>query len=306
MDPGGNRASGAARLGIGTVQFGLDYGVTNRSGKVGRDEVSSILHFAWQQGVRLLDTAALYGDSEAAIGAASAGLAFDVVTKTVKVGDAPDAASAVAAIGRGFDKSLSDLRTERVHALMVHDAGDLTGPFGDEVWKGLEAIRASGRAGRIGASVYGGEQLDLLLDRYELEIVQIPINALDTRLEEGGQLARLAARGVEVHARSIFLQGILLSTPEDLPEKLAGLAPALTAMRESFTRAGLTVMEGLVASVFRHQMIDRVIVGAASLREFREIVSVASRLELIESDPDPGHWTVADHRLLNPALWGTL
>ncbi|MBR2687860.1 MAG: aldo/keto reductase [Aquamicrobium sp.] len=298
--------SGPARLGIGTVQFGLAYGVTNQAGKVGVDEASSILRFARQNDVRTVDTAALYGDSEATIGQAAAGAAFDIVTKTVKVGSETSPDAAVEAIISCFERSIRNLQVSHVDALMVHDAADLLGRYSDRVWRCLQDIKASGLVRKIGASVYSGNDIDELLARYDIDIVQLPINALDLRLADEGQLGSLAARKVEIHARSIFLQGLLLLPPEQLPSKFAALAPSLIQMRQAFADAHLTVMEGLFASVFRHPMIDRVIVGAASLREFEEIVSTANLLRTRQIDHASWRWPISDPRLLNPALWSAL
>ncbi|WP_054308989.1 aldo/keto reductase [Mesorhizobium sp. 1M-11] len=298
--------SAATRLGLGTVQFGLAYGVTNQGGQVGVEEAASILRFAHDNDITTIDTAALYGNSEATIGQAAAGTAFDIVTKTVKVSSEMSADTAVDAIILRFERSIRDLRVAHVDALMVHDAGDLLGRYGDRVWRCLHSIKASGLAHKIGASVYSGKEVDELLDRYDIDIVQLPINALDLRLVDGGQLDRLATRKVEIHARSIFLQGLLLLPPEQLPAKFAGLAPSLLQMRQAFAQVGLTVMEGLFASVFRHEMIDRVIVGAASLREFREIVSTINRSDARQIDHASWRWPISNERLLNPALWGSL
>ena len=184
---------GAARLGIGTVQFGLDYGVTNQTGKVSVNEAGTILQLGRQSGITVLDTAALYGDSEATIGRAG-GAGFDIVTKTPKVSAEPSADAAADTIVSRFDQSIGNLLVDRVYALMVHDVGDLLGPYGDKVWRSLQDIRSSGRAGKIGASIYSGEDIDRLIERYDIDIVQVPINGLDSRLVDGGQLDALAAR----------------------------------------------------------------------------------------------------------------
>lgn len=300
------QATGCGRLGLGTVQFGMDYGVTNAAGKVSPQDVSAILDYARQRGIGLLDTAALYGESEAAIGASGHGAAFDIVTKTEKVSDAPDAATAVARIERGFGRSLQLLRVSGVYGLLLHDPGDLLGPYGDAVWKSLEALRHGGVVRKIGVSVYEGREIDLILDRFDVDLVQLPFNALDDRLAKGGQLDALAARNVEVHARSVFLQGVLLQPPERLPPRLSGLRPVVRSMQESFTDSGLTVMEGLIASALHHNAIRRLIIGATSLRELQEIADAADRVEKLGGGFRPKHWAVADERLLNPARWNAL
>lgn len=296
----------SSRLGLGTVQFGLDYGVTNAAGRVAPEDVNSILDRAASDGISTLDTAFLYGESEAVVGRSGRQAAFEIITKTDKVSGARNAGEAADRIERAFEISLSRLGVAGVDGLLVHDVNDLLGIHADAVWRRLTELRATGRARRVGVSVYEGHEIDRLIGRFDFDLVQLPFNALDRRLAENGQLSALAARGVEIHARSIFLQGVLLQPPERLPAKLAPLRPVVTAMRESFTRAGLTVMEGLIASVLHQSEIDRIIVGTTSLRDLEEIVSAATRVGRPELAYLPDRWDVSDVRLLNPAMWNAL
>ena len=305
MDDSG-KTSVSSRLGLGTVQFGLDYGVTNAAGRVAPEDVNSILDRAASDGIGTLDTAFLYGESEAVVGRSGRQAAFEIITKTDKVSGARNAGEAADRIERAFEISLSRLGVAGVDGLLVHDVNDLLGIHADAVWRRLTELRATGRARRIGVSVYEGREIDRLIGRFDFDLVQLPFNALDRRLAENGQLSALAARGVEIHARSIFLQGVLLQPPERLPAKLAPLRPVVTAMRESFTRAGLTVMEGLIASVLHQSEIDRIIVGTTSLRDLEEIVSAATRVGRPELAYLPDRWDVSDVRLLNPAMWNAL
>lgn len=298
--------SGASALVLGTVQFGLDYGITNAQGRVPRDEVEAILAFAGRSGVRQLDTAALYGDSELVLGELAAAARFEIVTKTVKMSACRSASEAADALERGFDASLARLRTGSVDALLLHDVNDALGPHGDAVVKRLDALKADGRVRRVGASVYEGGEIDRLLARAQPDVVQLPINAVDRRLDAGGQLERLAARGVEVHARSAFLQGLLLQPPEAIADRFAPLRAAVRTLRARFAAEGLTVMEGLLASVAARPQIHRIVVGATSSREFAEIVCSAENVRMKAPSLDISEAAINDHRLLNPALWATL
>ena len=154
----------AARFVLGTVQFGLPYGVSHHGGAVPRDEVADILTLAQASGIRTIDTAAVYGDSEALLGAlGEISEPFAVVTKTVPIrtGDIGDAELTV--IDEGFIGSLTRLNRARVAALLVHDARDLLGCGGDRLWRLLEGHRAEGRAERIGVSVYDAEEIEAAL-----------------------------------------------------------------------------------------------------------------------------------------------
>jgi aryl-alcohol dehydrogenase-like predicted oxidoreductase len=294
------------RLGLGTVQFGLDYGITNANGKVGQAEAREILAEARRSGIDLLDTAALYGDSEQVIGEADPGHAFRIVTKTAKVGSAGDGETAARRVRERFDLSLRNLRAGSVDGLLVHDPADLTGPFGAEIWQELQSIRKRGLARRIGVSVYTGEEIDAILSRFEPDIVQLPINALDARLVRGGQLDRLAARGVEVHARSVFLQGLLLQSARDIPDRFVGLAERIGGLHEALNRAGLTPLEGALAAVLRLPAIARIIVGTTGVAELAAIVAAVRSVADRRFDVDFDRWTIEDERILNPARWGTL
>lgn len=294
---------GAQRLGLGTVQFGLDYGITNATGKVSQREAQLILEHAREKGARILDTAALYGDSEAVLGEIACDKHFDIVTKTPKFGGCGTAAEAADMLQDGFVTSLRKLRAPTVYALLVHDVNDLLGPFGDALWKRMVALRDQGLVRRIGMSTYEGHEIDTVLARYEPDLVQLPLNAIDLRLVHGGQLERLARRNIEVHVRSVFLQGLLLQPPSELRGKFAILRESITGLHECFTSAGLSVMEGLIGSVFTHPEVDRIIVGATSREEFAEITAAADAVDKRTFDLDIARFAVGDHRLLNPALW---
>lgn len=298
---------GAARIGLGTVQFGLDYGVTNAAGKVPEREAGAILQLAARSGIRSLDTAYLYGDSETVLGRHLAGGdAFRIVTKTDKFGAAVSGADAGRMLRAAFEASLARLQQPRVYALLIHDADDLLGPYGAALWREMEALKQEGLTQRIGVSVYDGSQIDAALADYPIELVQLPYNPLDRRLVEGGQLDRLAAKGVEVHARSLFLQGVLLQDPGRLPPPLEPLAAALGEMHRTFADQGLSRLEGILASAFECGGISTFLCGVASADELQDIVLAADKAHTLRCSIKFASSHPLDPRLLNPARWSEL
>lgn len=293
------------RLGLGTVQLGIPYGITNAAGRVPAAEAAAILARARDAGIDVLDTAALYGESEAVIGALlEGGNAFRIVTKTAKFQDAANAEVAVRRFDEVFAASLKSLRMPAVYGLIAHDADDLLGPYGDALWAAMTAHKAAGRVRRIGASVYTGAQIDALLARHPVELVQLPINALDDRLARGGQLKRLARRGVEVHARSLFLQGLLLQPPAAIPAKFIGLPDAVATLNAFYARHRLSPLEGSLVAILARPEISRCIVGVTSTRELEDIINAVGR-----ASEAARHITVTpqnpiDERVLTPARWG--
>lgn len=307
-DPARPAGSGPrARIGLGTVQFGLDYGITNAGGRVAPGTAAAILAAADAAGVTMLDTAPLYGESEAAIGAALApDHGFAIVTKTGKFGGHVSGADAAEALRADFANSLATLRQDRVYGLLFHDPADLIGPHGPTLWREMEGLKGRGLVARIGVSVYDGGEIDTILARYPIDLIQIPYNPLDHRLIEGGQIGRLADRGVEIHARSLFLQGLLLQPAAEIPPRFGALGGAVAAMHAAFEARGLTCLEGVLAAAFECNAIARFVLGVTQLSELEEILRAADTVAALVDPVGFALDAPLDARILNPARWGEL
>ena len=182
------------KIGLGTVQFGLDYGVSNKEGKTAPDEVGRILKAAADRGVRVIDTAALYGSSEEALGSAlPTGHRFDIVTKTrsfKKDSITPDDARI---LEEGFGASLSKLRSRSVYGLLLHDCDDLLAKGGGLLMAKMQGFKERGLVKKIGVSVYTASQIDRVMARFSIDIIQLPLSVFDQRLIQSGHLSRLKA-----------------------------------------------------------------------------------------------------------------
>jgi aryl-alcohol dehydrogenase-like predicted oxidoreductase len=295
----------AAKLGLGTVQFGLDYGVTNRTGRVGEDEARRIMRLAIDAGIDSIDTAHDYGESEQVLGRVMPDAPLRIVTKTPGFAAMDDPADAAAQLVGAFRTSLERLRVERVHGLLLHHPADLLGAKGAALWEACERLRSEGLVSKLGFSAYNPHEIDQALDRFPVTMVQLPFNALDDRLAKGGQLARLAGRGVEVHARSIFLQGLLLQSPDALESRFRPLADALGNLERSCREVGLSRLEGLLALIFARPEITRVLVGVTSVPEFEAILAAAERAGDAARIPDFTPPAI-DALFLNPSRWNEL
>lgn len=285
------------RIGLGTAQFGLAYGISNQSGRVDDAEAARILRRAVEAGIGVVDTAPAYGDAERVVAAGlPAQASVPVVTKTLRLAEGLDRVVARARESRAL--------LGRAPDLIVHSAGDLAGAPGDDLWAALRELRAEGICRRIGFSAYVEDDVLALAGRFRPEIVQVPCSLADQRLVMDGTLARLAASGVDIHIRSIFLQGLLLMEPGKLPGGLARVAPWLDATRRKAAGLGLSMLEaslGFAASLPGHAML---ILGVTGMREFEDILAIASRSLLPDADW-PG-WRLNDEAALSPARWKEL
>lgn len=284
-----------SRLCLGTAQFGMDYGITNKIGRVSRDEVGEILAYARAAGVDSLDTAMAYGESESILG--SVGVSeFRVVTKLPALPtEIINVKDWVHVQVRG---SLSRLRVEHVHGLLLHRATDLIGGSGEALMEAMLRLKDEGLVCAIGVSVYGP---DLIrdLDLASVDLVQAPLSVFDRRLESSGMLARLKENDIEVHTRSIFLQGVALMDPQSVPPHLLGLKPTIERFHAWAGEMGESPVAAALAHVLATPGVDRVIVGTDSLSQFEEIIAAEGG----RAGAAPGYLGVDDLTLIDPSRW---
>jgi len=291
-----------AKIGLGTAQFGLDYGIANTNGCVPFNEVERILGRAATLGITVLDTVALYGVSEETLGRIlGPEHPFRIVTKTPKAAGDRITESSVADFICTFDRSLQRLKQQAVYGLVIHDADDLLKTGGQLLIDALRRVRDSGRVTKIGVSVHTGGQLDSVLDRFTPDLVQLPLNVLDQRLIADGRLDRLHQMGVEVHARSVFLQGLLLMEPQALDVYFDPVRDRLENYWNGMRQTGATPLEGALRFALGLSQIDTVIVDVCSRQELEDICVASMRRDLPQIDFS--RWAVNDPRYVNPSRW---
>lgn len=264
------------KLALGTVQFGLPYGITNTAGQVTADEVTRILRRARELGLEVLDTAAAYGESERVLGRCGPDAhAFRIYTKTLPAGGAGMDADAIRRVVQGVRDSLCSLGVERLDGLLVHHAGDLLGAGGRDLHAALLELKAEGVIERLGVSVYSVDEAREATKRYHVDAMQLPLNVLDQSFVSSGELARLKQAGVEIHTRSAFLQGVLLA--EQLPPFLHTLAPGFARFKAVCAQAGMSQLEGSLAFLRQQGVIDHVVVGVVDAEQLEQIATAWHR-----------------------------
>lgn len=287
------------KLALGTVQFGLDYGIANQSGQVSRGQASEVMALARLHGIEDLDTAIAYGDAEARLGQIGVH-GFRVVTKlpTLPAG----AADAGLWVKAQLAASLQRLGLGSVYGLMLHSSADLLGPQGSALIQALEDLQAEGLVQKLGISIYAPRELDAVMTLARWGLVQAPFNLVDRRLQTSGWLQRLKDLGVEVHTRSAFLQGLLLTSAEALPPKFW---PWLSLWQrwQAWQRAtACSELGACLAFAQSFPEVDRVVVGVDGPAHLQGILAALR-------EPVPPYWpdiASDDERLVNPSRWTEL
>ncbi len=298
MEP---KADSINRLGLGTVQFGLDYGISNPQGKTPPEEAAKILELAWREGIRVLDTAALYGESEKALGTIIRNECdFRIVTKTESFKKTALTSADGNRLKELFYTSLGKLRRDNLYGLLLHHADDLLTPGSEFLHQALQELKEKGLVRKIGVSVYSGEQIDRILEKFEIDLVQLPLNILDQRLIKRGHLRKLKEKGVEIHARSTFLQGALLMNPEELPSHFDSVREHLRQFQVYCRQIEKKPLAVCLNFVLAQREIDHVILGICRREHLEEILA---SLKSIVPGQDYGRWAWTEEKILNPAQW---
>lgn len=285
-----------SQLILGTVQFGLDYGITNSSGEIPDQVVQQMLVFAEEHDIRIFDTAADYGSSQYRLGQlAPIGNSNRYVTKfsLPTDGSSPTQENV-------YSDSMKLLQVEKLHGVLFHKLEDLRDSRLEKTLEILRAGRDAGILSKIGVSIYNRADLELALEVFpDLDLLQLPANVLDMNLLESDEVHKLKSRGVEIHVRSVFLQGLLLTSPSQLSDFFEPLKPALIKLQNVAAKTGKSVLELVLAKIRHHRYVDAVLVGATTLGELTEITSAwesASEYEDFELPAVP-------REILDPRVW---
>ena len=277
------------KLALGTAQFGLDYGVTNHDGQVAIDEVKNILDYAKDKGIDTLDTASGYGNSEQVLGEVGVNN-YRIITKTTPLKNGVDG------VIKGFHQSLDSLNIGQVDGLLIHNIDDTKDKRFGKLFYKLNELKEEGVIKKIGFSTYTPEQVDFLLENFDFDLIQVPFNVFDTRLVEGGQLKALKKKNIEIHARSVFLQGVLLSF-DSLSDYFSTWDAQFEQYQGLVREKELSLLEYALNFALNTQELDKILVGVDSVNQLTDIVNA------FKSDVDLKAFKIDDINLLNPNLW---
>ena len=283
-------------IAIGTANFGMQYGVANTHGKLSKKSVEEILGLAKSLGVTCLDTANAYGESQKVLGEIGV-RDWRIVSKISSI--PPDCIDIPAYIRAQISLILDSLKVSEFDSVLVHNAKDLTGDCGDQVFEEIKKAQSKGQVRKIGVSIYDPNDLELITSRFKIDLVQAPINVFDNRLQDSGWLDRLVSTGTEVHARSVFLQGVLLSTDTQKKVFFQQWKSSFEKWNNFCDATGDTPLISCIKHVNSHNRVSHAVVGIDSAQNLSEVFNAFSkpthRVTEINFDLDPN--------LINPACW---
>lgn len=286
------------KLALGTVQFGLPYGIANKKGQVRRSEAAEMLRLSIDNGIDTIDTAIAYGESEACLGAIGID-GFKIVTKLPAI---PEGCLSIGAwIQEQFAASLARLGKKTIYGFLLHSPEQLFGVGGMEIYKTLNDLKKKGQVQKIGVSIYDPQELESITKHVSLDLVQAPFNLIDQRLLTSGWLKKLKKEGVEVHTRSVFLQGLLLMSKNSRPIYFEPWRDLFEKWHNWLAKNNVSAVKACIEYPLQISEIDRVVVGADSIDQLSEIIHFINNKSLL-SFPS---LNCNDERLINPFYWSS-
>lgn len=308
-------ATPASKLVLGTAQLGLGYGIANTNGQPSREDGRKIIKAAIVNGVKCLDTARAYGNSEEVIGSVlNDGWKgrVDIVTKLLPLNACPvdaDIATVNAFVDASVYRTASALGVQKIDTLLLHRSSDLHA-WNGYAWKRLIEHRENGLIKALGISVQTPDELILALENAEVAHIQLPLNLLDWRWHKIGQKIQQTkdCRILKVHVRSVLLQGLLnsddpthwLRAHVDNPERIVRW---MNDMCQKFGRTSIADL--CVGFVMGIPWVDGVVVGVENMEQLSENITLAGNIPLkygqikFINDTRPK----LEVRSLNPSLW---
>ena len=284
------------KLILGTVQFGLDYGINNPAGKPSESEVEKILVHAYESGIRCLDTAEVYGTAHKIIGnfhRKYPDIRFDIITKIP--------GNFHGSITTKIESYLKELNVDSLKGFLFHSFVSYQ-LNKDEIVK-LSALKAQGQIESIGVSAYTNLQIEEILQDEFINIVQLPFNLLDNINLRGEMLSKINDSGKIVHTRSAFLQGLFF-VESDSDNKIAkSLKPELDYLKNVAIGNNISMQKLAINYCLQQTMIQNVLIGVDNLDQLNQNLSDAGYLLPSNLIKQIDEITVNDVDLLNPSLW---
>jgi len=282
------------RIVLGGAQLGLPYGILNGGETLSREEVARILDTAAGHGIDAIDTAIAYGQSESVIGE-TAQNRFKIISKLPPI---PSEVSNVSQwVRTQIDASLSRLKCTSLDALLLHRSQDLTEAHGAELYAAISSLKVEKIIQRFGVSIYAPGELTGIIGTFDIDVVQAPLNVFDRRIL--GVIDQLTALNIEVHVRSVFLQGVLIAKPENRPQRFQPWSEHFARFDKWVNTSGMSAMACCLGFALQQPGIAKLVIGTTSAISLAEIMTSIPNMKL----EVPADLQSSTEQLIDPRVW---
>ncbi|EZH72282.1 hypothetical protein ATO12_22790 [Aquimarina atlantica] len=287
------------KLILGTVQFGLEYGINNKIGKPSKERVYEILNYAFENNINTLDTAEAYGNAHEVIADYHKNNQnrFEIISKYKK-----DIIGLDKNILKRVEDHLKVLDINSLRGYFFHDFHDFIEYVGKNEIQ-IKKLLMTGLVKKIGVSVYTNEQLETLLDFDFIQLVQVPFNLFDNAFQREKVLKRIHEKGIEIHTRSAFLQGLFFKTLDSLPSKFDSIRESLHFIQNVCKEKGFKMEQLALNYPLSKKYIDQVLIGVDNLEQLKSNLHSVSKTISSKVFDTIDAIQINEEKLLNPSNW---
>lgn len=292
------------KIALGTAQFGMNYGITNKKGQVSAETVQKILKIAKKHGIEYLDTAKAYGNNEDIVGNnIPVHSKFKIISKLKPQNKKSYTRQDEDMWELELNESLRKLKVERIDTMMIHNTRDFTTKGSERLVQWLENIKKIGLTKKTGISIYKKEELEYV-DLKKIDVVQLPCSIYDQRMITNGTTKFLREKEISIHARSLYLQGLLVTKSSDWPETINKKFLEHHKNFELYAKKNQCGLVELAIEWAKNQeWIDVAIIGVTNENEIRQLIKGWKNNKLYRGGKETEwKWTIPDD--LDPRLWG--
>ena len=289
---------------LGTAQWGSKYGITNKTGKTNSREINKIFKYCIENKIKFFDTARDNGNSEKINGEINQKYSSKIKTiSKIKNFQLENEKFDKKRIKELILFTHQNTLQNSIEGMLIHDDNLIKNKYFPDLWELLLELKKKNRIKKIGISTYRNNIDNKLFEKYNFDIVQLPFNIYDQSRSENGFLKKLKANNIEIHARSVFLQGILLQNYKKLKGIFSGIKEHQKKMHQFFQSKGMTIIEGCLKTVVQNQNINKVIIGCDNVLQLREIHNSFLNITKSQKKLNLKKFMVSNKKIINPNLW---
>jgi aryl-alcohol dehydrogenase-like predicted oxidoreductase len=279
---------------LGSANFDQKYGI--RKNSIKKNDIKKLLNIAVKNKIKLIDTSPSYNESEKIIGKLN-NKRFQVISKIAKLPKNTKKSEIKKKMTKNVLISLKKLKIKRFECLLLHNAESLLGKNGQEIYLSLKDIKKSGLTKKIGLSIYNYTKLNKIINKYKIDLIQAPLNIFDQRLITTGWLKKLKQKKIEVHARSIFLQGTLLLKKNEIPKKLKKFNKEWSYWDSWIKKNKLNRLHTCVQFVLNQSRLNGIVLACDNISQFKEILKIKKKNFLTPQ------FNIKNIKLIDPRKW---
>lgn len=283
---------------LGTAQFGFNYGEFNKTGQTQFAEVTKIINDLNKNDIKNIDTAPAYKESEYILGKIGVSN-FSIISK-------------IAFLKADFDnldywfeneinKSLVNLNLTQLNTILIHDYDYLTFDQLKKIFKTLYNFKNQLFL-KIGISTYSIKKYIKQFSNFDIDVIQTNYNIFDRKIEDNKFIDIIKNNNINLHVRSIFLQGLLISKFDNIPDKFKKNNSIFIRWDKFLKNYKFNSIDYCLNFVLLNPYVDGIVIGFDAYNQYKQILKIKRLKDFIKFD----YHLSDDDKIINPFLWNKL